>query len=307
MTLPVELIANLKLIQDKEDELNAAPTKAQSRPLYKEYKKLITEKVTLPSFYTFPERPPLYTITVVEDENEPYRCVVTDEDGAVVEFDNPNSIESIYDSINSMKADMVFAGKASLIPGNEKNAPDEEDIFDGGMIWIPTENSSYVKALISSPHDDHVYLAKSDYLGFLNTTVAYEEDPTNFVIAFSWVNNHPAFWSRYKEDKDDWNTRNIGHVWTDVTVSPDTRKTVVMLEFGAAIPDARTSHYHDLRLDVYEETYEEAIIALAALVHKFFDIDGSERKNVEYEKSELEKTLDTRVAEMNETFGEETE
>jgi hypothetical protein len=65
------------------------------------------------------------------------------------------------------------------------------------------------------------------------------------------------------------------------------------------VPPERKHRYHDLRLDTYEDTYEKGIIATAKLVHKFNDLDGSERPDVDYEKSELEVILEERMAEVD--------
>jgi hypothetical protein len=53
-------------------------------------------------------------------------------------------------------------------------------------------------------------------------------------------------------------------------------------------------------LDIYAQTFEEAVVLLAQKVDKFFDIDGTERPDVEYEKSEIEKTLEERVKDLPE-------
>jgi hypothetical protein len=73
----------------------------------------------------------------------------------------------------------------------------------------------------------------------------------------------------------------------------------MMMETGSMVPPERKHRYHDLRLDTYEDTYEKGIIATAKLVHKFNDLDGSERPDVDYEKSELEVILEERMAEVD--------
>ena len=44
------------------------------------------------------------------------------------------------------------------------------------------------------------------------------------------------------------------------------------------------AHYHDYRLDVWADTFEQAFIELAAMVHKFFDHQGVERPDVPHVK-----------------------
>lgn len=140
------------------------------------------------------------------------------------------------------------------------------------------------------------------YLCLARTWLTKQDD---FVYAYRFLNEHPVFWSRRSEVSTQWNTDSgLSSMWVHPTRN-DKGETVVMLEHGAAVPDARTMHYHDMRLDIYEPTYEKAIIELAKRVHKFFYLDGEERPDVDYEKSQLEIELEERIKDFEEAQAQE--
>ena len=64
-------------------------------------------------------------------------------------------------------------------------------------------------------------------------------------------------------------------------------------------------HYHDYRLDVWANTFEQAFIKLAAKVYKFFDHQGVERPNVPHIKPAWVLELDERIAEFKKWKNEE--
>jgi len=252
-------------------------------------KRIIIDNVVLPAFYTFNDPTPVYTLKI--DSTNGIRVTILDANENQI-GDPYTDIVKAYDYVgNILKGDVVFSGDLKAITGSDRNS----------LVTVPTKDTNgreFHRLLLSHTDDDEIYLAKSSYLYWLESTLAYEANPNDFMTAWYWVDSHPAFWSRYKEGSNDWSMNNNSNVWVGVTAK-DTGETVIMLETGAAIEPARTSHYHDLRLDVYAPTYEEAFVKLAALVHKFFDIDGSERENVSYEKSKLELLLDERMKEAN--------
>lgn len=59
-------------------------------------------------------------------------------------------------------------------------------------------------------------------------------------------------------------------------------------------------HYYDMRLDVFADTYEAAIIAFASKVDTFFYPDGTKREGVAYEKSERELSIEESLCELQE-------
>jgi len=250
----------------------------------------IIKNVTLPDFYTFDSPTPVYTVTVVADNDLVYVTVASSDNSPV--GGTFGDIESAYDYVrNELSGDVIFAGDIEAVTGEE---------YLDGVLTVPSKTAPQLggRMLISSTDSDDEWLAKANYIQFLQKTLRYEANPKDFVTAFNWVDSHPAFWSRHIADTNQWNTSNNSHVWVGVGRRKDTGSSYIMLEHGSAVESDRTRHYHDLRLDVYADTYELAFVELAALVHKFFDVDGRERENVEYVKSALEVTLDERMASL---------
>lgn len=258
-------------------------------------KATINALAPLPSFYTFDEPTPCYTLTVARVEDA-IQIIVTDDTGKSV-GDVFDGLEPAYDYVSKqLQGDVLFAGDMEAATGKKDN---------DSMVTVPVagpNGRTYHRLLMSYTDVDKEYYAKSRYLHFLKSTLGYEANASDFMTCFHWINGHPAFWTRYSADRNDWNNESNGSIWVGVTAGDD-GKAVVMLEAGGAVEPERTSRYHDLRLDVYAPTYEDGIVQLAALVHKFFDVDGSERENVEYVKNEWELKLEESMKEYEDESG----
>jgi hypothetical protein len=260
---------------------------------YEVIKKRLATELDLPYFYVIPNLTPVYEAHIMADPTGelPFIVKVIDDKGQPFGDEFYPNLTSAYDYVVNSKAECVFKGEYAL-------AGIEKDV-EHGMIQEGT------RLLISFTDDDRISLAKSNYLHFLFKTERYRTNPNDFYTAYSWVRSHPAFWYRNRADSSYWETGKDGF-WLDIskTKSGD---LVYMLEGGAAVEPERTSHYHDMRLDVYAPSFEEAYIQFAALVDKFFNVDGSKRENVSYEPSELEKTLTERLSKLNEEYGDNGE
>jgi hypothetical protein len=157
--------------------------------------------------------------------------------------------------------------------------------------------------LTASDSESSEYFERSNYVNFLKSALKYLKNPEDFMSSWFFINSHPAFWWRRQAEKfpNSWTVdEGISKMW----LYPDKNKKsptglTFMLETGGAVEPDRTSHYHDLRLDIYAPSYEAAIVAMAAKIHKFFYLDGSDRKDVQYEKSNLELMLEERMAEVD--------
>lgn len=135
------------------------------------------------------------------------------------------------------------------------------------------------------------------------------ENQDDFMAAYGFLAGHPAFWkrSRPEEYPNQWSTdEGVSTIWSSPTYRKD-GTICMMMETGGMVPPARDHRYHDLRLDTYEDTYEKGIVATAKKVHQFFELDGSERPDVDYEKSELELVLEERLGEMNKALAVDNE
>lgn len=178
--------------------------------------------------------------------------------------------------------------------------------FGRKMLSVPTENSNFLRALMFITDAERLDMLKYDYYSWLrNSLVDFENDPEGFLTSYYFLDGHPCFWTHDNilgSDDFTFSWKTEGHVldiWHHPTLD-DNGNLVFRMETGDHVEPDYTSHYHDLRLDVYSDSYENAIIEMAAKVHKFFAPDGSERENVEYEKSDLELTLEEQAKELEE-------
>ena len=262
---------------------------------------LVIDEVKLPSFYTFDEPTPVYTINIESGKSNsagPVALITISDSEKNPVGETYDNIELAYDYVkDELQGDVVFTGNLKLATGKDNNS----------FISVPSrQHPKHFRLLMSHTDRDAEYIAKANYYEFLELTNNYEKNSTNFKTCFYWLDAHPAFWSRTETDVNRWRTSNNSHICVDVTLD-EAGNTVVMLEYGGAVEPERTHHYHDFRLDTYTSTYEEGIVALAALVHKFFNVDGSERENVEYKKGKFEIELDRIVAEMAKEDSEEVD
>lgn len=234
--------------------------------------------IEYPSFVTFEEPPEVHTMTFSDGRFHLSGIEETFE-----------TFKEAHRHADRMKHQMVF----------------DKSIFDSGQLVDQFVGVSVIgderpgtSGRIYLDYDDPRILEYNGYLRWLNGTVrSYLADPEDFLTAYYFLSNHPAFWyqPRPEEYPHQWQTGSaISKMWIQPTTN-DKGELVFMMECGATVPGTN-HHYHDLKLDVYAPSYNDAIIQTAALVHKFYDVDGSERPDVEYEKSELEKTLDERLA-----------
>ena len=129
-------------------------------------------------------------------------------------------------------------------------------------------------------HVDHRFILVGHFWGWLDEAREYLLNPTDFLSSYCFVTGHPAFWYKHHQDDERWNT-NYSGFWHTAVYS-DTRPTGVvhMMEAGATVPGT-SHHYRDTRMDVWADTYEDAIVQLAAKVDKTFDLDGTDN---EYDK-----------------------
>lgn len=139
---------------------------------------------------------------------------------------------------------------------------------------------------------------QEEYLSWLELDQKWRQASQDWSVCYQWLNCHPIFWVKHVEGPSlFWHTASgLQTLWHDVGYDEDT--TVVMLEHGPHCEPHYLELSHDLRLDVYAPTFEEAFVKLAHLVDKFYDVDGTEREGVEYEPSEWEKEITRRIKEV---------
>jgi len=221
--------------------------------------------------------------------------------------------------------------QANVLTDNMEFDPELVDKYaDGerltdGFFFIPSDFGSQL--IMATTDAEKLRRIEWTYEKWLKVYEQWRQDKTKFMSAYHMVSMHPAFWTRANrikasdprwtpEELWEWNTGDYaGKMWIRPASSQQMpEEYYFMAEAGGHIANPERWHggklvqilgdytetYHDLRLDVYAKTYEGAFIEMALLVDKFFAPDGTERENVEYEKSPLERDLDKATEELEE-------
>jgi hypothetical protein len=230
---------------------------------YQAFRTKIWRDIELPSFYTFDDFKPIYTIHLTKTVKD-YSLQVLDSSNNPIDKTFEYFVDA-YDYIEKdLKADVQFAGDAQDLMGTLGY----EEPFKEGR---PRSNQMY----FSHTWKDTLMLAKTNYFHFLKLVKQYEDKPRNFPVAWNFINSHPAFWIR-NAGTNNWTLFNNKHISMYVFGSAS-GEAEVSLEHGSANKE-RTAHYGgDADLEVSAESYETAIIMLARAVHKKFNYDGSRK------------------------------
>lgn len=194
-------------------------------------------------------------------------------------------------------------GNAGYSVSFDESLPEKENEWLPGLIGIKTGNSCE-RTYISSTDWNSLSILENAYSSWIDfATNRYPAAPHNFIDAYYFIDGHPALWTREKPSGESMNFdnwRTSGHamrLWSAPFVSKESPTGIYFqLEAGPHVAPDYTYTSHDLRLDVSGTSYEDAIIQLAAKIDKFYDIDGTERPNVEHEPSGLELLLIERLA-----------
>lgn len=247
------------------------------------------QDVTLPEWFQACLPEPTPAVTISWDENGGDTPFVVS-DPTVDSQTSYETIEAAYDSTKTDGRDVIF----------DESIDGHGCTLSMGCVCVDSTNQ-FTRALFSVTDEDRVAILKSSYKEWLeNVYPAYKRDPSNLLKAYYFVSNHPAFWTRRTgEPTFSWDTSGyVRKIWHGLSTDSEGRP-VWMLEGGGHVEPEYTSHYHDLRLDAYGETFEVAVVNFAALVDKFFNIDGTPKEDVEYEPSQLELLLKERIEEVN--------
>lgn len=263
-----------------------------------------TDKNALPAWLAdiLPEPRPPYTLSY---EDEQYVVTPPSIGGESVEHRLFDDIEDAYnyakqtDQANPDSGGLIFS---SSLPELEEEEKDQKASF----IFLNFEKG-FGRMLLASTDESYLDTLISAYETWGRTYDVYVEEPDNFLKSYNFISDHPCFWVKSKNPLNDYSWEFSGHaqnLWFIPYVDEKDGKVYFMMEAGSHVAPYYTEHYHDLRLDTYADSYENVIIKTAELVHKFFHKDGTERKNVEYEKSEIEEILEQRMAEINSTLND---
>lgn len=224
----------------------------------------------------------------IPEPKEPIRIGYENNEYVVVE---PNNKRTTYKNIEEAYDYSRKIGDTII----EESVPGYNDLF----MTIPMENGRE-RMIFSFCDKDRLELLEMNYENFLKIAEKYHNNPTIFFNSYDYINGHPAFWTIRGENTPtyEWDTSYATSIWS-APLSDDEGNLVWALEAGAHLPNLR-AHYHDLRLDTYAPTIEEAYIKLAAKISKFYNDDGTEKIGVVYEKSETELLLEERMRHLEE-------
>ena len=219
-----------------------------------EYEQIV-DSVDLPGWMDYPEeKKKVYEIVT---EGELFKIVETG--------DFFPTFEEAYDFIDdALGGDQIFP----TVSDELKSGKDDTD--------------RRVRGFLSFTFDDRERIDKYSYWVFLQINEQYEKDREDWVTAYRWLKNHPAFYHRYESNMNDWATDDgLDDIYQNVG-RDDQGGALVKLEHGTWEGKGRTGQRSvDFRLSVTASSFEEAFVLLAKRVRKNFSTDG-----VDYGKQE---------------------
>lgn len=252
-------------------DLDASP---EADTFYRSIVKNMTEAgAPMPSFYTFE---PTAEVHNVSYDGSGYTAT---------------GIPDTYTSLIKLHDVVQDLGDAHGISFDEsvENGHDVDSVIDNTMVFMKSVNGEPSHRMLLG-YVNKQTLAYHEYYQFLRCAKEYIAGPDDMLNAYSFIQYHPAFWSRQREERYEyqWETGS-GHSSLWVWPTKDEKGNVVVaMEHGSAVEPGRYHHYHDPRLDVYGSGFDDAYIKLAAALHKYFDLSGGERENVDYKPQDWE-------------------
>jgi len=238
------------------------------------------------------------------------------------------NIEEAYDKIHGDGIDILFSD--AVYDKFARRDQDGETMFR--LITVPSSDGYTQRLLTSRTDQDRLDSLERDWDDAQEAYREWKNDPDDFFKAYMMVDTHPAFWTRafpfssadnFWDENSLWSWETSGYcqqLWSHPWHDEDGR-LYWAIEGGSHVADSTSTwrdeyynkvqiigvfqeHYHDFRLDAFGDTYEAAIVSFAHNVDKFFNPDGTEREDVEYEETPLEKTISKRTDEMERATGE---
>ena len=152
---------------------------------------------------------------------------------------------------------------------------------DQQRVYAPATKTDGTSLCFTVTDQQREQILRYQYQMFLELASEWEKDPTDFLKAYGFIDQHPAFWTRDK-NQSTWRWNQNGYArQVELFPVPSHNNPPHMwaVEAGEHIAPEYTNHYYNPQLNAYGRTVEEAYITLAALVHKFFHFDGSKRDN----------------------------
>lgn len=242
---------------------------------------------------------PTWLVEALPELSAPYRVAMGDGGGLVAT--SPEGVVQEFPDLKSMHQAL-----------RDEDLDIADDVYEahgcsrsGLGLSYPSSPSGF-RTMVSARTDaGRMRHLMTGYEAWLEQEAKYVKDPTNFYEAYHFVDSHPAFWTRPHAERMPFHWDMTGYM---CKVRQYLGKTAdgavyVSLEAGGHVPEASnpewgtySSHYADYRLEVTGDTFEQAVVALAANVYKFFDSAGVDRPDVEFEEPEWLKTTLARIA-----------
>lgn len=190
------------------------------------------------------------------------RFIISHPDGKDEFFDTP---EAAYDSTdhNSLRLD------TSLVKD--------------GFLYANAGNASF--RLLSAATDDEIlWDLEGCFFEFLDDFNArFIAQPNNFMAAYKYLDNHPAFWVRENSEasitQQHWSTDNRLSKFSIEPVERGNRH-VFYAEFGESAGPEYTHTYYDPELTDQAPTYEEVVIAVAQRTYDQFWPTGERKTTI---------------------------
>lgn len=200
-----------------------------------------------------------------------------------------STIDEAYDYIQeTWKLEIKF----------DNNLPELKDSLTD--LHLSGSRTKYGIRILSS-HTDQRKLEdfEKNYEEFLKIAEDYKADSADFQKAYIFIDRHPAFWNRPKQEHP-WFWMTYGHCNLHdgrLSLEPDFKdgKTYWHIETGAHVEPEYRERYHDYRLDSFGLTVESVFIKVAENISKFYNNDGTQKEDVPHVKPdwilEVEKRL----------------
>ena len=223
----------------------------------------------------------------------------------------PDRMEAIHESLKDVQHQIHHVKPTDLQILPEVYQYFGKDKESGGLFFKTSEHLS--SSLFSYTDKNKFEHLQSALQTAFENEQAYLANPTDFLTAYHFIDTQPAFWTVIG-DVPSWYWNTGGHcqnVYHGAYNDEDNGQLVIYLETGSHLNKVEDGgklyqeHYHDYRLDVWANTFEQAFIKLAAKVYKFFDHQGVERLNVPHIKPAWVLELDERIAEFKKWKNEE--
>jgi hypothetical protein len=143
---------------------------------------------------------------------------------------------------------------------------------DYGFYLVPNGSNpnGNTRMLMSRTDDDSLWGLEEDLFIFLEEiNTRYLSEPENFMASYSFLNMHPAFWTRAHPDEPiDRQVWITGNAISKMHIAPHEHNTghLFIVEFGEAAGPDYVNTYVDDDLTDQAPTYEQAVIDAAKKV-----------------------------------------